>query len=101
MSYPQKFTAAFQQRRETVLQAALAEGRISSNSYQSWAQRFDADPDATEQLIARLYPVATQEPVQGPTHGGTTAAAYPQEWLTQAERDRINGVPHGGRILSD
>ena len=102
MTYPPKFTAAFQQRRETVLQAALADGRINGASYQGWARRFDADPQGTEQTLQRLYPVVQAEPF--PVHAaapGATQQAYPQEWLTPAERARMTGEPRKSRIWSD
>ena len=59
---PQRYSAAHQQRRDTILQAALSEGRISPNSYSAWAQRYDANAQATEETLARLYPVVQAEP---------------------------------------
>jgi hypothetical protein len=92
-----KFTAEFAAERHRVVMAAVDAGKIVD--YQKWARHYDADPEGTTQTLASLASasVAPHTTASVPTE----TPAYDPAWLTPAERARIGGYSHGGRIIVD
>lgn len=81
--------------REKVVDNAIAAGKFPPARRQHWLGLMEKDPDGTKETIASLAPglVPVEEKGGAPAEGDTAVAAYPQEWLSPAERARAGGQP--------
>lgn len=83
--------------RDTLISAAVREGKFSRERVQHWSDAYDRNPKGTKRLLARLAPVLAGESARPPKQGAGNLIepyspehepdAYPASWL---------GSPMGG-----
>jgi hypothetical protein len=92
-----KYSAEHQSVRDTLIHEAIKAGKLLPSRYQCWAAQFDADPEGTKVVLARLAPVLVQAGKQAMSGAGIESSSdYDQTWLSPSERARL-GIAQGGQ----
>jgi hypothetical protein len=93
--------------RDTVIAAAVQQGKIPPARREHWATLYDNDPEGTKTTLAGLasvIPLGERGVAATAETDGTADSSYPVEWLAPHERARIaaaSGAPGSGQILTE
>jgi hypothetical protein len=93
--------------RDRVISAAVKDGKIPPARKAHWAGLYDADPEGTSEMLAKMaavIPLAERGVAASAETDGASAEDYPAEWLSPHERQRIaaaGAAPGSGRVITE
>lgn len=99
--------AQAKKEKEDTIKAAVKAGKIPPARVEFWGQQWDADPEGAKQTLASLPAVLPVNENGGNDDSESVeASAYPEEWLSTSERERIarakaGGTPESGRVATE
>jgi len=92
-----KYSAEHQSVRDTLIGEAIQAGKLLPSRTQYWQEQYNADPEGTKALLARLAPAPGIAAASGSptTTTNLVDSEYDPAWLTPAERNRITAAASG------
>jgi hypothetical protein len=93
--------------RDRLIAAAVKDGKIPPARRDHWAGLYDADPEGTSEMLAKMAAVIPLSERGIAATSETDAAGsdeYPRDWLSPSEQSRIaaaTAAPGSGRVLTE
>lgn len=90
-------------RKESILAAAVKDGKVPPSRKDHYAKMYDADPEGTEQLLNQLAAGAVPVTERGVAGGDefADAEAYPASWFPELAARAQQSQPGSGQILRE